>query len=230
MKTDFILTYDKDREPDARILEALVSDIANCKMVVYDTKKSKDFPKVDKQTWLFLGEDCSSHLQFKSKYDKYDGIQIGWKGAKAWIRVSKCSLDDGYNRWRKQFFSEYKKIYKKYDLELKNRVKISKVEKYWYYPLNYDPTFNYSRRPPVFYNPVFYNPAYYPIAQWFKLIFEAGKMFLVGGKKIVNGVERNRIEKELQNIKYNYATLLFVDQYIKPFLTEQPKDLLSEDE
>ena len=90
--------------------------------------------------------------------------------------------------------------------------------------MNYDPTFNYSRRPPVFYNPV------YPITQWFKLIFEAGKMFLVGGKRIVNGVERNRIEKELQNIKYNYATLLFVDQYIKPFLTEQPKDLLSEDE
>ena len=51
-----------------------------------------------------------------------------------------------------------------------------------------------------------------------------------GGKMIADKIEKNRIEKELQNIKYNYATLLFVDQYIKPFLTEQPKDLLSEDE
>lgn len=224
MKTDFILTYDKVREPDARILEALVSEIANCKMVVYNTEKSMDVPKIDKQSWVFIG-DCSSHLKFKSKYDEY-GIQIGWKGAKAWIRVSNCSLDDGYNRWREQFFSEYKRLYEKYDLELKKRDKIRNVKKFWYNHFEYDP-FRYlrgnARRPPVFRIPN-------PIEMGVKAGFDAVSFLIGGFKRIVNGAKKNRIEKELLNIKYNYATLLFVDQYIKPFLTEKPKDILSEDE
>ncbi len=215
MKTDFILTYDKAREPDARILEALVSDIANCKMVVYDTKKFIGVSKIDKQTCLFLGEDCSSHLQFESKYDEY-GIQIGWKGAKAWIRTATCSVDIDYYFWREQFFSEYERLYKKYDLELKKRDKISEVKEY--NPFNFKMYSNPTRRSPV----DIFNP--------YKQFFDYLTMMYRGGKMIADKIEKNRIEKELQNIKYNYATLLFVDQYIKPFLTEQPKDLLSEDE
>ena len=53
MKTDFILTYDKDREPDARILEALVSDIANCKMVVYDKKNPRIFQNLTNRHGFF---------------------------------------------------------------------------------------------------------------------------------------------------------------------------------
>ena len=188
MKTDLILTYDKSREPDARILEALVSEIANCKMVVYDTKKSMDVPKIDKQTWVFIG-DCSSHLQFKSKYNEY-GIQIGWKGAKAWIRANPLSFLYSPNGYLRQFFSDYKRLYEKYDLEKKDKVQEGLLLKYTYLH-----THNY----------------------WSFLVDLYGVAEAVAARKV-------------RLLQYTYATLLFVDQYIKPFLTEQPKDLLSEDE
>lgn len=185
MKTDFILTYDKSRKEDALVLEALVSEIANCKMVVYDTKKSMNLQEIDKQKWLFLGE-CSSHLKFKSKFDSY-GIQIGWRGEKSWIRANPYSL---LNQEEEMplFISSYKRLYEKYELE--NKDKLQEV-----IPKSLDLLIKYSN----------FHRTYWDLLDFL-------------------GIAEAIAAREVRFLQYTYATLLFVDEYIKSFLAEQPKD------
>ena len=181
MSKEFIVVFDKNKKDIAQIFEAIVSEQEDYKVILLDESKFKDMPQVDKQPCLFIG-DCSKHLAFESQYGSSDfGIEIGWKGKKAWIRGSdsflwKNASDDFYNKF--DFLS------KKYGLSTSLALSSGNSLKKYY--------------------------SDYEKKGWW--------VFAVPGVRfIVAGIKLKR-ESKMRHSICLYATLLFIDEYLKQFM------------
>ena len=92
MTKQLIIIYDKERKECANLLYNLLSQHSNIKSSLY-TIKDKEIKKlVSREKCLYIGEDCSSSLNFDDNYKEL-GIHVGYMGAKAWIRCFKFEWD-----------------------------------------------------------------------------------------------------------------------------------------
>ena len=113
MSKEFIVVFDENKKDIAQIFEAIVSEQEDYKVILLDESKFKGMQQIDKQPCLFIG-DCSKHLAFESQYGSSDfGIEIGWKGKKAWIRGSHVFLDRNASD---AFYNKFDSLSKKYRL------------------------------------------------------------------------------------------------------------------
>lgn len=86
---NYSIVYDKSMKQYAIDLQNFVSKMSGVKCMKFGHGKVPDnVNDIDKSYVLYLGEKCSKHLQYENKFEQY-GIQIGWYGTKAWIRLVK---------------------------------------------------------------------------------------------------------------------------------------------
>lgn len=97
----FSIVYDKDMKQYAKDLERFVSCMDGVKCMTFQNGKvPENVNDIDKSYVVYIGSNCSKDLQYENKFNKY-GIQIGWYGTNAWIRLKKEG-DDSFSEWLNQ--------------------------------------------------------------------------------------------------------------------------------
>lgn len=103
----FIIVYDSDNTKHcAKSMMSYVSERNDIKSVLLTSENVKSqLDNISTECYLYIGSVCSKCLDWVSQYDNY-GIQIGWKGRRAWIRVHKRFIPN------ENFWSDYVRLYK----------------------------------------------------------------------------------------------------------------------
>lgn len=127
MTKQLIIVYDKEWHKSADLLNTLLSSNPDIRASLYTKKEINKL--VSREKCLYIGQDCSSMLNFDDQYNEL-GIQVGYMGAKAWIR---CSVYDWNINKLKEFEDQLKyytekynanKIYEEYIKKGKNAIKL----------------------------------------------------------------------------------------------------------
>ena len=82
----FRIVFDPALKDYAEKLKTLLSQVDGFKAMLQSTDKKKKIDDTDKDYWVYFGTKCSKNLSFADKFSNY-GIQIGWSGTDAWIKV-----------------------------------------------------------------------------------------------------------------------------------------------
>lgn len=127
MTKQLFIVYDKDWSQSATLLYNLLSSNPDIKASLYTKKEVSKL--VSREKCLYIGQDCSSMLNFNDQYNEF-GVQVGYMGAKAWI---KCSVFDWnidklkeFENQLKYYTEKYKtnKVYEEYIKKGKNSIKL----------------------------------------------------------------------------------------------------------
>ena len=110
MTKQLFIIYDKKWKDCATLLYNLLSQHSNIKSSLYTKKEMEKQKPVSREKCLYIGKDCSSLLSFNDNYNEL-GIQVGYVGAKAWIR---CSVYDWDIKNLRKFENKLKYYTEKY--------------------------------------------------------------------------------------------------------------------
>ena len=125
MTKQLFIIYDKKRKECANLLYNLLSQHRNIKSSLYTEKELNKL--VSREKCLYIGEDCSSSLNFDDNYNEL-GIHVGYMGAKAWVRCFKFEWDaNRLNQFEKLLkdYTEKYKTKKEYEHYINDKVRIN---------------------------------------------------------------------------------------------------------
>lgn len=84
---NYSIVYDKDMKQCAIDLQTFVSSITGTKCMIWENGKApSNVTDIDKSYVIYIGEESAKYMQYANKYERY-GIQMGWLGTNAWIRI-----------------------------------------------------------------------------------------------------------------------------------------------
>lgn len=98
LKKSYSIVYDKNKKQYAIDLQRFVSETAGTKCMMFKVGKAPDnVTDIDKSYVIYLGEESSKYMNYENKFEQY-GLQMGWYGTNAWIRLIKQG-DGSFSAW-----------------------------------------------------------------------------------------------------------------------------------
>ena len=97
-KLTYSIVYDNDMKQCAIDLQTFVSNITGYKCMIFENGKApSNVTDIDKSYVIYIGEKSAKYMQYTNQFEKY-GIQMGWLGTNAWIRLVKEG-DGSFAEW-----------------------------------------------------------------------------------------------------------------------------------
>lgn len=98
LKKGYSIVYDKNYKQYAIDLQRFVSETVGNKCYMFKVGKAPDnVTDIDKSYVIYLGEESSKYMNYENKFEQY-GLQMGWYGTNAWIRLIKQG-DGSFSEW-----------------------------------------------------------------------------------------------------------------------------------